>query len=484
MSKPFLTKHPELRWLMSFEFHQNGSTDFHPKEPENYLKRLTTQQLDVLNNLAEEDRLTAFIMFGDGRIDHAIGGTRYVGRERYKVVRPNTSLALFYKHPGGLGKIELVFYTRYLSISYAYNTDKGKVAKELGNLYKKLDTERDETKRKQLKDKILYNLLKMPPAQNMPAVDKHYYFHQYRRCYFRIAEWYRLSGYVLQPWIGVRDQRGRIPNWLGAENTIHGLIDSNRCWMIFPNFLWLWPWEQTSTPSIVTTKETKYIYTALNKCYSDYKGHRNYRTSGPLPPDIQNCINSVKLKLQSALTPFPNILQSGWTKKLFEDPSRNPVYLDFIRIFAGIRFNSKSSKVKFPSEKKALTYLVKPHSNNSQLTFRTNITIPENTFIKGEQIIYVTGNLAGSTRTITSYNSLNGFVSVNSNFGSKPKANDEFQIIYNNNCWLPGKKIEYVPNYFGRTATNKYWAHVYTFKRNDRFTYDKDDKAKFCYVEL
>jgi|LGOV01.1.fsa_nt_gb hypothetical protein len=482
MSKPFLTKHPELQWLMSFEFHKSGQTDFDPTDPENYLHhRLTQQQNDVLENLATPGWLTAFLTFGDGCIDHAIGGTRHIGQERYKVVRPNTSLALFYKHKTS-GKIELVFYTRYLSISYAFYTDKktkdDTVSKRIAGNHNQLDTERNRNKRRELQKKILKDMLKLPPFKSISPVNSPYSTHQNKKYYFRIADWFPV-GSVWEPWIGARDQRKirfNIPKWLGLENTIHGLIDSNQCWMLFPNFLWLWPWENKPTPKSLTSKETDYFYTALNKCYIRYDKWEFANTSKPLPTSIQECIDNLRTKLENALSPFPSSLQSGWTKKMFENDSRNPVYFEFIRMFVGLPYNAKSNKLKFPKLKETLEYEVMSHPlfSNTKKRFFTNITIPEPTFIKGEKIQFTSGSQP--VRAIVHFN--DGFITVNQNLYDVPKMNDKFKILYKNNCWkVPSNK--YTPNFFGHTAKKKYWAHVYIFKRDDRFTYDSNDKDEF-----
>lgn len=135
--KPVPTKRPELLALMAHEFHQDGRQDFQDdNELLYYLKRLHPNQIKLLNTTARNNHLTAFITFGDGCFDRLMAAhfcdrtlpripARWVpapgGRPGEQLtimldnVRPNASLALFYKTPE---KIELVYYTRFFVVSY------------------------------------------------------------------------------------------------------------------------------------------------------------------------------------------------------------------------------------------------------------------------------------------------------------------------------------------------------------------------------
>ena len=158
MSKPILTTQASLQTLMANEFHDDGSANFVGKEPKNYIERLTDNQVVLLNDpaLVPPNSLTVFITVGDGFLDRPIGadfayvnlrrGISLVGKDS---IRPNASFAMFYKSPGPVISIELVFYTRFFVVSYMN-------FRKIRDLCRELDSKKmtDTTKRDKLRIQI------------------------------------------------------------------------------------------------------------------------------------------------------------------------------------------------------------------------------------------------------------------------------------------------------------------------------------------
>ena len=456
---------------MSFEFHKHkdGEDIFDDTEPELYLDhRLHPIQNNLLKYNAKPDSLTAIITFGDGNIDHTMGDTFTSTKS---VVHPNASLGLFYKQLDSQGgDIELVFYTRFLAISYAVGPYSA--SRKIRQECKRLETERDSIKRIEIKKIIMKNMLKLNTVMRIPALDEGYGKQEgSKTSHFRIVDWYPVDK-VYVPWIAPKYKKNignRIvtPRWLYRGNTIHGLHDTQGCWMLFRNFLWLWPNEYQKRTPLTTDSpyyKTDFYYTGLSRCYAgvDLGYSSTWRNT---------CINKVLKPAGSPPTP-------GFTPttryKMFQLQQQNFVYCEFIRLFSGLKYTHSSKKIIFP--RNPLEYDVSEDSS-AKNEFKTNIKIPGDNYLKDEAVYFTNG----LTAKIKKYKSDGGKITLYADLPSNPKKGDKFFIFRKLNCWkAPAKK--YGPNFFGYNCennTNRFWAYVYVFKRTDRFTYEKGDKKQF-----
>lgn len=348
----FLTRNAIYRRMMTNEFHEYDKTDFHPDEPENFLKRLTEQQKNLLFlESIEKNRLTAFITFGDGyaerlmgarfkhclfrwdkvpgddnnrltrnlkrrfgilwlededevniekinddmisvstndgkflylirsnnqprttvklqiddvRIDEFFGWTEQGILKIYAIdnARPNASFALFNKINGSTS--EMVFYTRFFTITYRSGKDiydrgyeGAHGAKEIAKSL--LDPSLTKEQIKGLTQEFFYQLSRMElinecftnvienPTKYLLSIDKNFG----KKLYDSSGD--DTEGIV--PYITVKTMSGEVPKFMilpwgdppkddGTNiNTIHGTLNTAGCWMLLRNHLWNWPRE-------------------------------------------------------------------------------------------------------------------------------------------------------------------------------------------------------------------------------------------------
>lgn len=467
-----LTEHPELRWLMSFEFHKDGSKDFDPKEPDNYLKRLHSCQSDRLKK-AKDNWLTAIITFGDGNIDHTMGG--YFDKTS-SIVHPNASFGLFYKHPSSKGyDIELVFYTRFLTISYKVRPVKDSI--HIRKKCRELETKTVDSERKTIKEEIRKKMLKLVTVSKIPEISKTWFIHPGAKItQFKIVDWWfievskkpKIKLWV--PWFAPKHPRrvdGKLmtPIWLHQRNTIHGLFNTAGCWMLLRNFLWLWPNEyrkRDPDPSVTETKfyKTDYFYTGLNRCYVNFKTNASRR----------KCVK----KILNAKNPPPTGYQPDKYHEMFKPPASNYAYFEFIRIFTGIKYTHYSKAVRFPKD--PIKYQITEQSSNRKV-FKTNITIPGDDYLKDEWVKFGSGD----TRKIESYKSAGGVITLYSDAPFDLKKGQQFEIAKKLNCWKKKWPPSYGANFFGYDCTKnkeRYWGDSYIFRRTDEFD-EEGDVAPF-----
>ncbi len=476
--RPTLTEHPELRWLMSMEFHKSSPPfEFDDSEPKNYLQRLNSQQLKILEELSEPRKLTAFITFGDGEIDHPMGGLFWI--PELAIAYPTASLALFYKYPPG-NKVELVFYTRFLAISYGPVTP-GNIASKVRQEIKKLHDEHVSATRKACKKEIMKQMLKLNMIRGNNILPVNTPYNRQKRYYLFISP-HNYAGRIYDgtqnPWLVVKTRSNRtgIPKFIAKGNTIHGLHNTQGCWMLLRNYIWLWPKENTLTPTPPPSTKRFYTYYAgLNECYQAHWTRTFDREGnvGPPPPGQVSCINNKMLD-------FPPPAPTYDSTTMFQLGSKNFAYYEFLRVFAGLQYNAYKDYIKFPSKKPE--YRVDPHIINTHNKFKTNIKIPAKDYYKGEKIKFTSGSLSSQAPfTIEIYNDLNGFVTIdNVDVSLKPQVGDKFKIVSTKNCWRQGRQIRYGLNFFGQPSShNKPWADLFVFKRNDKFTDNTGDTTEF-----
>lgn len=295
----FFTKNAIYRRMMTNEFHEYGQTVFHPTEPENYLKRLTQPQKDLLFlDTIENNRLTAFIIFGDGYAERLMGArfTDAIKRESDNMiieidhnVRPNASFALFNRINESAS--EMVFYTRFLSIGYQSSKELFPNFLEKGyegareaklaaralldeNLKEANDYDTHNTEVKAFidalsdmtRENMLYafftELSKMALFRRFteitsetPTETPTKYLLSITSKFGKIK--YESSGDDTEgvvPYIAVKNgSGGGTPDFMVLPfgdpptskntNTIHGTLNTKGCWMMLRNHLWNWPCE-------------------------------------------------------------------------------------------------------------------------------------------------------------------------------------------------------------------------------------------------
>lgn len=191
------TEDSELQTLMAYEFYRESDKKYDPAQLEKYIDRLTRGQKAILGE-SDLNELTSFVVFGDGFIERKIGGT-YVFQDDPDYVRdfitpkindistrgghvrckniasitadeavedtlnleidilPNASFAIFNKI--SRRQVELLFYTRFFVINYYMLQDCAIVArffvKQLNTLLEQPSlTAADEIRKEELKEKI------------------------------------------------------------------------------------------------------------------------------------------------------------------------------------------------------------------------------------------------------------------------------------------------------------------------------------------
>lgn len=512
-----LTSRKDLRELMRLEFHDDEG-GFEQGEPDNYLERLTGAQKDLLRGPRTRRRLlTAFIVFGDGRIDRPLGGgSLYPGTEVFRdSLRPNASLALF--HKGDDDAVQLVFYTRSLMVSY---TARHEADRKVRAECRKLDEATDSSQQAKIRIAIFKAMLKLGnvrallPVDSTPSEKHRYHF----------ALHSHLGGGAGEPpYIRLWTSNRKEPGWFGRGNSLHGRLDTKGCWMLLRNRLWGWPREDHGQ-----------TYVKLAKAYLKYRRHKD------------SYVDDVKKDLREAL----GVATAPTEHEIFELPL-NPAYLMFLRTFTGMRYNSFEKAVARPWR----AGRVVRDGANSCNRIKTNLTETNADCWAGHSLQLMSGNLAYSQATISGYDPESkvltlreplratpdpdsGFVlhhaatvvQVNSptsfktdllegtddfwgkgehlrftsgNVTRDPMAirgysgatkttitleppglgkatlrpGSKFQI---DNCWGPPGRPEWGPNAFGETFKwDQFWADVFIFRRSDRFTEDRGDIAVF-----
>lgn len=255
--KPTTTTRQALRTLMKNEFHPDGVDSFDPTEPDRYIERLTSEQLDLLSNsaLVLNNSMTAFLTFGDGFIDRPMGAdfggfVHLLGKDS---IRPNASLGIFYKPASG-SSIELVFYTRFFVVSYYRFRKSKKKCKELDG------TAMGAAQRSTIKKDIFREMCDLVKNRWWNLPNK-----QWKAEDLKLGKWppshrYGLVvGPVVHPiykksascfpylYLKAEDSPGRFnhhaPFMGGGEghNKIHGTYNTRGCWMLGRNYTWGWP---------------------------------------------------------------------------------------------------------------------------------------------------------------------------------------------------------------------------------------------------
>ncbi|MCD4650322.1 MAG: hypothetical protein K8S56_00825 [Candidatus Cloacimonetes bacterium] len=301
----FFTKNTIYRRMMTNEFHKDGEESFHTVQSENFLKRLTQVQRDLLFlDSIKTNRLTAFIIFGDGFAERLTGG--HFNNWHFKKasrnpdgtfkniikiidkfpdnIRPNASFSLFNKVNEYTS--ELVFYTRFFCISYYSGKDnypkhgiehafEARLVSRLlmnenikeTNEYKEgfnqetkyFIDEVDVLSKDQKIKKYFEELSYMKPINDTfsEVTDK-----PENKYYLSIMKEFGKPKYdllweenkvAMVPYITVKDEDGKIPRFMtlppGSDpndkntNTIHGSLNTKGCWTLLRNQLWNWPEE-------------------------------------------------------------------------------------------------------------------------------------------------------------------------------------------------------------------------------------------------
>lgn len=442
----FVTQRSDLRTLMALEFHENGKKDFVSTEAENYIQRLTESQKQLLkSNRVRINQLTAFIVFGDGVIERPTGGTYVTQDMEYQdIIRPNSSLALFYKHSGE--KIELVFYTRFLTASYAI---KNEYANEVKAACKELDVGKNINFNKQ---KIFNMMHKLYPVTNLDPVTRvppegHTYFF-----YVKSVDGGQESADLTCPYISVRNASDtHSAPFIGPGNTIHGIIDTRGCWMLLRNFLWEYPNENVGN-----------TYVELAKLYLIYKKTGGYQITIP----ASNPPKTVRMKIY-------DLLQKNLSESEVYVETQNYSYMVFLRLFTGLHCNRY---LKFSNPQQNRNNVVLDIANTPN-TFKTDLLVDIDDYWKGENLEFVSSPLQGEKQKILGYNASRKVIYLERGVGVTPPPGTKFVI---DNCWSSNPRPKWGPNIFGHTfGYNKPWATVFGFKRTDGFTSDPGDAFKF-----
>ncbi len=343
-----VTAKKELTGLMANEFHLPGSRNFAQGEVENYLRRLTGQQVYFLffkkyksgNWVVPPNRLVAFITLGDGQIERFMGGDLCIDYEPAPSivdrdnVRSNASFALFRKTvSGGVPRVELVFYTRFFVISYAGSLDKNATAAR--NITRKYNYSNKipETERAEL----FTRMTSMYYAKQLGPVDSHSpKRHQIQIT--GISHPYFGPSYI--PYMMLRDTSMKTPGWFmsgsGMHNTIHGTISTKGCWMLCRNYVWNWPREETNHPAL---------------CRELLKYRRNgfQLTDDQRNTDMLKKLLVVKPSIHQAEAP----VGIDRIRDRFEWWGRNSTYLQLLHHFAGIEYDKYSSRMFYYPAKPA-----------------------------------------------------------------------------------------------------------------------------------
>lgn len=315
---PELTERQDLLRLMQKEFHKDGDKSFHDHEPRMFLNRLTEKQIELLNSKrVPSNQLTAFITFGDGFFNRHMGAffDDHPGEDS---IRPNASFALFYKEEGkNKKKIELVFYTRFFVISYSMKTMKNLILAR--SLCRKLDENYSSEIEKQIfklmgtsyyveKFTTLNSKGWNPNNTNNPL--------RYGLLIGNIDAAVGIQGHGgYFPWIHLQVKSNNewiTPDWLKG-NTIHGMHNTQGCWMLLRNFIWLYPKENIGD-----------YHKELSKCYVKFLGY-------PSPNCIEKAL-SRKDFMQDQDDKNKAIRKWWWN-------GRNYAYLEFIHLFVGLKYN-------------------------------------------------------------------------------------------------------------------------------------------------
>lgn len=472
--KPTLTTRPELRQLMASEFHEDGRNAFYPSEPDNYLKRLHPNQLKLLNS-AKNQHLTGFLTFGDGCIDRlmaadfcdisssqvaAPGGPPNARLATMADnVRPNASLALFYKTAKTL---ELVFYTRFFVVSY-------RISRAARQDCAGLATDPNPNQRKQQIFQSMYRGMytlsgtpKDPsffPVSSLDARNKYRLVIQSvrieslaDRAFGRSTGTTSYVPYmVLQKCYG---DKWAVPTWMkdpssNKASVIHGIVNTKGCWMLLRNYLWNWPDENTGNS-----------FNHFVTCFLAFRaGDSNY-------------IRYVPRYLARHYRPGSSALD-------FILDHRNHAYHEFTRVFAGMHYNCHKDYVRFRPERTFT--VVAPTSGlpaNTAQRFKTNLLEGVDEFWKGEQLWFTSGALRDQQREITRYEGNSRVITVTPSFARAPANGDGF-ILQNAFTPQPAQP-QWGPNVFGQTfGFGKSWVDVFLFKRTREFTRDRGDRRTF-----
>lgn len=432
-----LTARKELQELLRLEFH-SGDGKYDPTELRNYLKRLTkNQNLLLKSSKAKPGRITAFVVFGDGMIDQPIGGTNDYPKEEIfqHILRPNASLALFYKDKSG--HLELAFYTRFLEVYYLRPG-----AAEIKDLCKKLDNFQDVERTRQAlfgaMAKGLPALGAFLPATAMPAEKQRYYFY--------INSHTPEGQYAAAiPWIRLFNAQRKEPECIGAGNAIHGTINTKGCWMLLRNFLWKWPHENDGR-----------VYTDMMKCYLEYRQNVDFSLQ-----------IAEKVKKILGLNVAPTVTQA------FFEP-KNYAYFYFLRLFTGMHFTEYVDGMRYPSWRHRRL----DDPNNTKLGFKTDLNETVKDFWKGETIYFKGGNLDKMTATAAGYDGNTKMIKLAPpGLAIEPWSGVQFEL---DNSWCVAPAPVWGWNVFGqRFGFKQAWADVFVFKRTDRFTARTGDQQPF-----
>ena len=239
--RPFLTTRAECLDLMTNEFHKPGQRTFDSTEPDSFIERLTCDQLHLLNVKMPKKRLTAFIIFGDGNIDYPMGAD--FCREEGNSVRPNASFALFFKERS---RVELVFYTRFFTISYSHHSASKALCKTFAK--DRIANRNVDSLRQRFFEAMKSLVTSGWPFRNQsPFVPLNSWKspHRYELHIYNLAHPTIVGAHI--PYIGLKDPSAdyKTPPWFSAPggkvNTIHGMLLTKGCWMLTRNFLWNWP---------------------------------------------------------------------------------------------------------------------------------------------------------------------------------------------------------------------------------------------------
>jgi hypothetical protein len=328
-----LTLDSDYRRMMANEFHAYDEEAFDPSEPLNYLKRLTTEQKSLLFKAdVPVGRLTAFVVFGDGYALRLMGGVfrEYIRKGALPKItdhaRPNASFALFNRTSGTVS--ELVFYTRFLCISYRSDEDysgnyrgyKGARRAKLASraLFGEDLKAAADYASYSAADKSFIDSLYMLGADTLLDADTliGIFFEELSRMELLASDFAEVtdadperfylnheSGFggtfdlfrvgidleVMVPFLTILNSQGGTPDVMilphpevvsevGSEpdeygtNTIHGTLNTLGCWMLLRNYVWNWPRENHEVGGKYTdyntfSEEYRKYWEAYDSCY-------------------------------------------------------------------------------------------------------------------------------------------------------------------------------------------------------------------------
>ena len=349
-----ITTKPELLNLMANEFHQQGHRTFVKDEVENFIKRLTPEQIYLLfykknrqgtRYIVPENRLTTFITYGDGRIDRFMAGDLNLDFKRGPTniddrdnARPNASFAVFFKtiSPTGVPVVELAFYTRFFVISYAGLKESN--AKAARRICRQKNYDSLSSTEKADVFKYMRRMLTTKQFDDVTAIRPTRYQIQIQN----INHQYFGASYI--PYMMLRDRNLSTPWWfMGGtkHNTIHSIVNTRGCWMLLRNRVWNWPNEESDYTDLVKV----YIKDRIEQAKWDFNIPAQYAS---YERNFKDLLKPIQSKLDAPDIPYgepgPDTKYTDMPlferyAKRFDWWGQNSSYIPMLKHLAGIEYD-------------------------------------------------------------------------------------------------------------------------------------------------